>query len=300
MSDHIDTIRPVGKGAFVEAHRVKFKLAPEELVGLKLMISDKRLASNRAGILKRFERQFRLSKSLGDLSAGVFPVVKHFLASEGGYWILMEAFDSDLCDFSSGMKMGWSEALTMLVPILRAIDIMHFFDCDHRDVKPQNMLMNSRKVVLSDFGLAGSWSLMTRYTPSDNVVGTPLYLHPLVYCTNLSRKEKNKKQIRVLRDVYGWYVSWYQLANGGLPMFIGPNPVGYDDVINGSFMNFLIDTSPMEMRDGLNSFFKSDPCDISVTPKNIAEMIIEHFPESMDNMVNYKHLRAILSGDPLN
>ena len=70
-------------------------------------------------------------------------------------------------------------AVTWLAAIASALDHAHARGILHRDVKPGNVLMDSRdRPLLADFGLARSAEVSSGLTATGAVLGTPLYMAP--------------------------------------------------------------------------------------------------------------------------
>lgn len=69
------------------------------------------------------------------------------------------------------------EAVELLIPVISALGYAHRQGCVHRDVKPDNILLERRtgQPFLADFGLAIEES---EYRHSDVVSGSPAYMSP--------------------------------------------------------------------------------------------------------------------------
>ena len=125
---------------------------------------------------ERFQREAR---SMAQLSHPNLVGVYDFYAEGEHIFLIMELIDGgtlrELLAESGPMPAPLATAI--LRSVLTGLDIVHRADMVHRDLKPDNVLINSNhQVKLSDFGLvrAASASNVT----SNQIVGTVSYLSP--------------------------------------------------------------------------------------------------------------------------
>ncbi len=75
-------------------------------------------------------------------------------------------------------KLTPEEAVKIIAQVCRALDAAHSEGVIHRDLKPQNiMLDNQERVIVMDFGIARS-AEMPGMTQTGALVGTPEYMSP--------------------------------------------------------------------------------------------------------------------------
>jgi eukaryotic-like serine/threonine-protein kinase len=77
-----------------------------------------------------------------------------------------------------GTRLSSQEILPYLKQIAEALQYAHDEKLIHRDVKPENMLINKRsEILLSDFGIALE-TKSSRYQSTQDIVGTAAYMAP--------------------------------------------------------------------------------------------------------------------------
>ncbi|KAF3772042.1 putative LRR receptor-like serine/threonine-protein kinase, partial [Nymphaea thermarum] len=115
---------------------------------------------------------------------------------------------------STSAFLTWERRLQVALSIAAGLDYLHS-GCNppiiHRDVKTTNILLNAKmEAKVADFGLskAGKKDDVTHL--STVVAGTPGYIDPEYYCTNLLTKKS---------DVYSFGVVLFELITGRTPLF---------------------------------------------------------------------------------
>ncbi len=114
-------------------------------------------------------------------------------------------------------RLTAEQALTILDPVLQALDAAHAAGFVHRDVKPENVLLtDDGRVKVADFGLARAISAATSTAATQGLlIGTVAYLSP----------EQVERGIADARsDVYGAGILLYEMVTGSVP-FAGETPL---------------------------------------------------------------------------
>jgi eukaryotic-like serine/threonine-protein kinase len=105
------------------------------------------------------------------------------------------------------------DAVEMAVQMGRALAFAHSRGLVHRDVKPQNVLLNEdSQAKMTDFGIARSVDVQG-VTITGTVLGTSEYIAP---------EQARGERVDALTDVYSLGVVLYELLTGGVP-FQGEN-----------------------------------------------------------------------------
>lgn len=102
------------------------------------------------------------------------------------------------------------------VQIASALECAHKNDIIHRDIKPQNILINSDKQLkVTDFGIARIITSST-ITYTSTVLGTVHYISP---------EQAKGKYVDEKSDIYSLGIVLYEMSTGRVP-FDASNPVG--------------------------------------------------------------------------
>jgi serine/threonine protein kinase len=109
-------------------------------------------------------------------------------------------------------KLNAEEAARYLDQIGAALDHAHSRSVIHRDLKPQNVLLDEQNnAFLSDFGIA---RIVSELSKSETVIGTPEYMAP---------EQWHGKNVGRRADIYALAVMTYKLLTNTLP-FTGDTP----------------------------------------------------------------------------
>ena len=109
-------------------------------------------------------------------------------------------------------KLDIAEAQRLLSECARALDAAHVHGLVHRDIKPDNVLLDgrARTAILTDFGLVKSLSMDdTGLTTNGMVVGTPHYMSP--------EQLAGDAPVEARSDLWSLGVMGYRMLTGVLP-----------------------------------------------------------------------------------
>jgi serine/threonine protein kinase len=208
-----DILDQLGRGAMGVVYRA-YSLRLRRTCAVKVLTGGEH--SSDLEIL-RFQNEAMLAGRLDHPN-----IVRIFDAGEdrGLYFFVMEYIESR--PFSAWMGRTGDESLReglrILVQVARALDHAHRQGIVHRDVKPDNILVDPDGVPhVSDFGIAKTLDQDTGMTYAGRPVGTPWYMPP-------EQANGELNSIGPLSDVYSLGATMYHLL-AGAPPFAGDQPL---------------------------------------------------------------------------
>ena len=170
--------------------------------------------SNEEELRRRFQREALSTTSLAHPN-----IVNIFDVGEDGsvHYLVMEYVPGKTLKeyIIEHSPVSPERAVEIMKQLTSALAHAHHNQIVHRDIKPQNILMDAEgNVKISDFGIAMALSA-TSYTQTNSVLGTVHYLSP----EQARGGTANKKS-----DIYSLGIVMYELITGNLP-FSGESAV---------------------------------------------------------------------------
>lgn len=152
-----------------------------------------------------------------------------------------------LAEWIKQKQPSWQEIATIFADAASGLAAAHRENIVHRDVKPGNLLMDSRGVVrVSDFGLASEATDLARNSPS-TIVGTIGYMAPEVLAGQQAREPS---------DQYSLCVSLFEALIGQKP-FPGQTPEKYKSSLQAKPLD--LSGIPKRLRPLLRRGLKKQP-----------------------------------------
>jgi serine/threonine-protein kinase len=175
-------------------------------------------------LFERFEREEEIGEKLDH--PGVMKVYGG--EKRSAKYMVMEWLDGQLLRqiIHEKRKLPPERAMKIMIAILDALDYIHHNGVVHRDMKPENIMVDKNdQIKLIDFGIAGKeGARRLTFAKLSQVMGTPDYISP---------EQVKGKRGDGRSDIYAAGVMLYEMLSGKTP-FTGPNPLA---IMNDRLMN---------------------------------------------------------------
>jgi serine/threonine protein kinase len=211
FADRYEIRAAIGAGGMGSVYRA-FDRELEEDVAIKML--KPALMTDRT-LVERFKQEIRLARRISHPNV----VRTHDLGEwDGMYYLTMEFVEGitvrDLID--SRGQLGVSAALAIGTQLAAALTVAHEQGVVHRDVKPQNLLLDASGVLkVMDFGVARLAEGKSTLTEVGLAVGTPAYMSP---------EQLLAEPLDARSDLYSVGVVLFECLTGSLP-FEADSPV---------------------------------------------------------------------------
>lgn len=199
----------IGVGGMAEVYRAQDNVLGR-VVAVKVMLPQ--FASDE-NFTKRFKQE---AASAANLSSPYIVNVYDWGQDEGTYYIVMEYVrGSDLkTAINERGAINQRKVAEIGAQVCQALSVAHKQDIIHRDVKPQNIMVQpDGNVKVMDFGIARAKNSTMDKTAA--VLGTAHYISP---------EQAQGKDLTPASDIYSLGVVLYEAVTGKLP-FDGPDAV---------------------------------------------------------------------------
>jgi serine/threonine protein kinase len=205
LGDKFSISKPLGEGGFARVFLAEHKALGRKEV-IKLLGFEQ---SKNPEIKARFLQEARILASLNH--PGIINLRDVSEAGGRPYYIMEYKDGGSLHDFfKKNQPLQLQVVIELILKLLKALTVIHKKGILHRDLKPDNVLINEAgEPVLIDFGIArledGDSSNKTKTGIS---LGTPAYMSP---------EQWEGKKISERSDLYSIGILFYELLTGQVP-----------------------------------------------------------------------------------
>lgn len=210
ISGRYKLLKYIGGGGMANVYLAR-DIILERDVAVKILRLD---FANNDDFIRRFHREAQSATSLSHPN-----IVDIYDVGEEGsiYYIVMEYVDGQTLKqfIQQNSPVSVDQAVDIMLQITSAIRHAHDNNIIHRDIKPQNILIDyDGNVKITDFGIAVALS-STTITQTNTVLGSVHYISPEQARGGLATKKS---------DIYSLGIVFFELLTGKLP-FSGESAV---------------------------------------------------------------------------
>ncbi len=214
LSDSYELDREIGRGGMGIVYLARDKRLKRP-VAVKLLPPE---LAFRSDIRTRFLREAETAAQLNHPNIVPIYAVDE---REGLVYFVMGFVDGEnlAARLHRAGAMTNSDARRMMIDVAGALAYAHACGVVHRDIKPDNILLDSSgRVMVTDFGIARAMTQGsdTRLTATGMAIGTPAYMSP--------EQTTGEKEVDGRSDLYSLGIVGYQMLTGELPFNASSTP----------------------------------------------------------------------------
>ena len=224
-----EILEVIGKGGMGTVYKAR-QISLDRIVAIKVLARE--LASDK-DFIERFDRE---ASALAKLShPNIVPIIDKG-AHEGVYYFVMDFVQgTTLRDLLRGNRLPQEDTIKITVQVCRAIANAHAHGVIHRDMKPENVLLDGEQNVrIVDFGLADivghqTWGTLTG---SGMAMGTAHYMAP--------EQRRDAKRVDRRADIYSMGIMIYEMLTGEIPAGHFKKPSEHTPGVSPAFDRIVI------------------------------------------------------------
>ncbi len=219
LSGRYEIIEQIGVGGMSYVYKA-FDSKKKKVVAIKILKEELAIDDD---FVKKFKSEALACKDIRQENViSAFDVV-----DEGNmHYIVMEYIDGTTLNkyIKQKGKLSNEETISISLQVAKGIKAAHKKGIIHRDIKPQNIVINDNGIVkITDFGIARA---ITSTTKNISVIGTVHYISP---------EQVRNTKVDFRSDIYSFGCTMYEMITGEVP-FEGDAPL---DIIISHLRNNL-------------------------------------------------------------
>ncbi|MFO0612122.1 MAG: protein kinase [Polyangiaceae bacterium] len=200
LGGRYEILERIGVGGMGEVYRA-YDRDLDEPVALKLLRPD---IAQDPEMLERFRNEVKLARRV--THRGVARMFELGTSEDGHRFLTMELVEGESLArvLEREGSLSIPRALRIAVGILEGLEAAHAASVLHRDIKPDNVMVEpSGRVVVTDFGIA-----RTTVSGNTDLAGTPAYMSP---------EQARGEPASTSSDVYAFGVTLFEMLTGHRP-----------------------------------------------------------------------------------
>jgi serine/threonine protein kinase len=221
--------------------------------------------------VKVYNREISILKELHN-NANVPTVLSTGNIRKVLYYIVMPYYTTSLNDvIKNNGILSVEEGLYLFYDLVLCLEEIHSLDIIHRDIKPMNIMLHNKSMVIIDFSLATHKD----HKMSTNVIGSPIFMS-----INAHRKELKKYTYK--DDLMSCYYTFLYCIEGSLPWSNIPNlmpksrlfeEIHFQKSIFKSDYDYLCKNDHADIVLEIENFFKKESISMSSVQEKFYEKI---------------------------
>ncbi len=202
LGNRYRVLREIGSGGMAWVYLAEDN-KDNQLVAVKILYPQ---FGEDLAYVQRFNREAKLASSLTD------PHIVRVLdygADRDIYYLVMEYIEGQDLRTTLNNKgpFAWKHALEVVDQLATALEHAHRHGVVHRDIKPQNMMLNDDGLLkVLDFGIARIPTLPS--LTQSGFIGSPYYVSP---------EQAMGEEVDIRSDIYSSGIVLYELLSGSIP-----------------------------------------------------------------------------------